>query len=295
MAEVVVIHLARAANGVEAFAAFMDSYRKNPGGDAHDLALVFKGFDTPTVPPEYSEYLQGVSYTPLFVSDEGLDITAYGKALKQLDGYSYYCFLNSFSSLRDPNWLRKLLHWARVTDVGIVGATGSYQSVTTDFRHHISAAATDLQELPLWKRAVVNLHLRYILFRYWMMFCTFPNVHIRSNAFVIPTSVAVRLSWPQVMSKLDAYRFESGRRSLTRQVLSLGKRAIVVGCNGVGYEKEDWIRSNTFWQHDQANLLVEDNQTRSYTLGDGATRRRLCFHAWAADLCNVRTDRTNNS
>lgn len=294
MAEVVVIHLARAANGAEAFAAFMASYKKNPGGEDHDLAVVFKGFDGPAVPPEYLEYLEGVRYTPLFISDEGLDITAYGKALGRIEGYSYYCFLNSFSSFRDPDWLRKMLHWARVSDVGIVGATGSYQSVSSDFRCHISAAAADLLRLPRWKRGIVNLHLRYILFRYWMMFTQFPNFHVRTNAFLIPKSVATRLSWPRVVSKLDAYRFESGRRGMTHQVLSFGKRALVVGRDGVGYDKEDWVRSNTFWQHDQGNLLVEDNQTRSYTLGDEATRRRLCFHAWAADLCDVHLPQTTH-
>lgn len=293
MAEAVVVHLARAANGVEVFAAFMDSYRRNPGGEAHDLAVVFKGFDTPALPSEYLRCLEGVRHTPLHVSDEGLDITAYQKAVGQLESYSYYCFLNSFSSFRDPDWLRKMLHWARARDVGIVGATGSYQSVSRDF-FEFMWARTDIAGYPLWKQSAINLHRLYVLFRYWMMFPLFPNFHVRSNAFIVSKSILDRLRWPQVRSKLDAYRFESGRRSLTRQVLASGRRALVVGCDGAGYEKEDWLRSNTFWQRGQSNLLVEDNQTRSYTFGDEATRRRLSFHAWAAELYDPPTAQTNN-
>ncbi|MBX9629218.1 MAG: hypothetical protein K2X67_01755 [Burkholderiales bacterium] len=293
MAEAVVIHLARAANGVEVFAAFMDSYKCNPGGEAHDFAVVFKGFDPPTVPSEYLRCLEGVRHTSLHVSDEGLDITAYQKAVTQLENYSYYCFLNSFSSFRDPDWLRKMLHWARAQDVGLVGATGSYQSVCRDFFEYMRAG-TDIAGRPAWKQLVINLHRLYVLFRYWMMFPPFPNFHVRSNAFIVSKSILDRLRWPQVRSKLDAYRFESGRRSLTRQVLASGRRALVVGRDGAGYEKEDWLRSNTFWQHGQSNLLVEDNQTRSYALGDEATRRRLCFHAWAAELCDPSTGQTNN-
>ena len=93
-----------------------------------------------------------------------------------------------------------------------------------------------------------------------------------------------RLHWPDVRTKSEAYKLESGKHSLTHQVLQAGKRAIVVGRDGIGYDKEQWIFSNTFWQRNQANLLVEDNQTRQYAQGTAETRKRLSLHAWRKDL-----------
>jgi hypothetical protein len=61
--------------------------------------------------------------------------------------------------------------------------------------------------------------------------------------------------------KLSAYKFESGKESLTNQVRNLGLRVLVVGRDGQAYDPEHWHRSNTFWQSREENLLVADNQT----------------------------------
>ncbi len=79
---------------------------------------------------------------------------------------------------------------------------------------------------------------------------------------------------------MDAYKFESGKKGLTRQVLGLGNEVLVVGKDGVGYKMESWNRSNTFWQADQENLMVADNQTNAYQNGTQEHREFLAFTAW---------------
>ncbi len=44
MKRIAVIHLVRQANGLPAFRAFLDSYRRHPAGIAHQLVLLCKGF-----------------------------------------------------------------------------------------------------------------------------------------------------------------------------------------------------------------------------------------------------------
>jgi hypothetical protein len=111
-------------------------------------------------------------------------------------------------------------------------------------------------------------------------FPMFPNYHISTNAFMLRRSLLVRVRLGSLQTKKDVYRFESGRQSLTRQVMNAGRRPLVVGKDGNAYEKEDWHKSGTFRQDDQKNLLVSDNQTEAYAESDAAQKWRLSRMAW---------------
>jgi hypothetical protein len=63
-------------------------------------------------------------------------------------------------------------------------------------------------------------------------------------------------------------------------ILRAGLRPLVVGKDGRCYEKEEWHTSNTFWQGDQQNLLVADNQTNDYQNGSAERRLFLSRYAW---------------
>jgi hypothetical protein len=60
----------------------------------------------------------------------------------------------------------------------------------------------------------------------------------------------------------------------------MGLRVLVAGRNGRAYESSEWPASRTLWQGNQENLLVDDNQTRSYQEGDDDVRRALSGFAW---------------
>jgi hypothetical protein len=304
MSRVAVVHLVRAANGLGALSSFLESYLANPGGLDHDLVLVFKGFDKSVTPRDYLSMLSGVEYRDFHVNDDGFDLTAYRKAMRKLGGFDYYCFLNSFSRLIDDDWLAKLHNQAARQGVGISGATGSYQSMSPGLSLGISKSVKKLlsgQELARgqWhnraQRAVdvpkaVLRHGRSRLF-----FKPFPNHHIRTNGFMLSKRSLEAVRWPRVRSKRDAYLLESGRKSLTQQLLRRGLRAVVVGRDGVGYDTDQWIASNTFWQADQGNLLIDDNQTRQYRDGDEEARSRLSLFAWGLDLTREPLDPTAGS
>ena len=111
-------------------------------------------------------------------------------------------------------------------------------------------------------------------------FKPFPNYHIRSNAFIISSANMKRIRRGRVNSKMDAYRLESGKNSITKQVERMGLRPLVVGKDGVGYEKSQWNLSKTFWWPDQPNLLVSDNQTRKYENESKNEKAKLELFAW---------------
>jgi hypothetical protein len=301
MNRIAVVHLVRAQNGLGEFASFLESYVANHGGLDHDLVLVFKGFADRATPRDYLSLLSGVEYRDLHVTDDGFDLTAYRKAMRALRDFDYYCFLNSFSRPIDHDWLAKLHNQAARQGVGISGATGSYQSMSPALSLGISQSVKKLlsgQELARgqWhnraKRAVnmPDAVLKHAQSR--LSFKPFPNHHIRTNGFMLSRRSLEAVRWPRVRSKRDAYLLESGRRSLTQQLLRQGLRAVVVGRDGVGYDTDQWISSNTFWQADQGNLLIDDNQTRQYRDGDEQTRSRLSLYAWEQDLTRGPVDPT---
>jgi hypothetical protein len=245
----------------------------------HDLLLIGKGFRLWGGWGEYTRLLEGRGNRLLQVADIGYDIRPYRLAVRRFD-YNYFCFLNSNSILLDRDWLRKLFLHASAPDVGVTGATGSWASAYSGFVLHQQAifereARTGLT-VPMYKR-VWRAWLRY---KCRGQFHPFPNYHIRTNAFLIRGDLMRQIECGLILSKKGAWRFESGKNSLTWQILRRGLRAVVVGKDGKGYDKEDWFRSNTLWQRNQENLLVADRRTDEYTQANAQRRQELSAFAW---------------
>jgi hypothetical protein len=275
MRNICVVHLVRAKNGIEPLRRFLESYTRNQGGIEHDLLLVFKGFRNKELPSAYQQLLEVYPHEAMFVKDRGYDIMPYFIAANRFD-YDYFCFLNSFSIILDEQWLRKMYNHIVREGVGLVGATGSYQSTYTDL-----LISPKIQSRLLWRRMVGTILLPLLVLKCRRDFYPYPNFHIRTNAFMIAGDLMRNIKVGPILHKWDCYTFESGKKGLTHQILRKNLRALVVGKNGRAYEKEEWVNSFSFWQGDQGNLLVADNQTNAYTTGDLQTKWKYARHAWA--------------
>ena len=288
MKELCVVHLVRAHNGIEPFRRFLESYRANPSGIEHDLLIVFKGFAQPQGTAMYRELLAPFRYETLDVSDEGFDITAYFTVTKRYSKqYRYFCFLNSYCVILDAGWLSKMYQHISQKGVGMVGATGSYQSLVVGHDQwklwvEVSIPKSKYPRLRRFWIGRLDWTLLYWLKR-WVFkfnFSQFPNYHIRSNAFMVREEIIKKVTCQKMANKIDAYKCESGRRSITNQVMKLGKTVLVIGKDGKAYKKEDWWKSNTFWRENQENLLISDNQTRAYADSELAQKIVFSYNAW---------------
>ena len=143
------------------------------------------------------------------------------------------------------------------------------------------------------KQALLNLPFvaRVNTARHALSFPYFPNPHVRTNGFMIRHETMMSLHPRVTRTKSQAYRFESGKNGMTRQILRMGLTACVVGRNGVIYEMDDWKDSETFWIAQQANLLISDNQTRRYEVADARGRRVYSWFAWAETGSGMQTAR----
>lgn len=294
MNEICVIHLVRAANGLTPFNLFIESYKDHPAGVDHDLILLFKGFRNDEM-DQYHAVAHGIKYISQQVSDVGFDLNAYFTAIQSFQ-YKYYCFINSYSVVLERDWLLKLYQVAKQEGVGLVGATGSYESM---YSNNVPARLFSKisRRHSLWKESILELHRWVHEFRNSLKlryrFDKYPNYHIRTNAFLVSRDVWKRIKQPKIVTKMDAHRFESGKKSLTKQVMKMGLKALIVGRNGQAYDKEDWWQSNTFRKGDQSNLLIADNQTNHYQLGDIQTKKMLEKLAWGNGLATQH--KTNES
>jgi hypothetical protein len=256
--------------------------------------IIFKGFSNQQEQEEYTELLSCFRFIKFDIPDDGFDLTAYLEAVKRYSNkYRYFCFLNSFSVILDHNWLEKLYCNVIKPGVGMVGASASWQShrgwipfwrATLAVNREYFKKPQDVIKVNENKYYSYSLASRiYSYFRWSLFLLSFdpaPNFHIRTNSFMIASDIIKTLNFPSIITKADAYKYESGKCGLNKHILKMGKKLVLVGKNGIGYEKEKWNSSNTFWQSQQENLLVADNQTRDYQHGSFERRSYLKITAW---------------
>jgi hypothetical protein len=215
-----------------------------------------------------------VKHERLFLADIGFDIGAYLQAVKVFPN-DYYFFLNSRTMLLSDDWLAKIYSHASRENVGLAGATASWESLYTDHvRVHKFAPSARTSFRSVLRSSAINT------VRHYYYYPAFPNPHIRSNAFMIRGEVLARIKVGRIKTRLDTSRFENGRHSLTRQVLRMRLDALAVGMNGRAYAQQEWPESGIFWQGNQDNLLVADNQTDKYSHAGAEQRAALTKLAW---------------
>lgn len=273
--EVCVVHLVWVPLGIEPLKNFLQSYSTYRAGMDHDLLIIFNGFNSEQDLLEYKNLLSGYQYKSLLLWKFNLDIESYFAASKKL-AYKYFCFLNSYSRILDHEWLLKMYSLISRQDVGLVGATGSWESLYTNFINGFNVIEDEVFLRRMVKRCKQNFKMMKKKHR----FDPFPNYHIRTNGFMISREVMRKIHIGFIFRKTDAYKFENGKNGLTKQILNMGLKALVIGRDGKGYEKEEWYKAETFRQGNQSDLLIADNQTTIYSIADSETKRILSQRTW---------------
>jgi hypothetical protein len=179
------------------------------------------------------------------------------------------CLLNSNAEILGDAWLGKLVGALRSQGGGAVSATGSWESLVDN----------QWGLRPVHPVRLLRWLLR--LSRFAWHFPRFPNPHLRTNALVIRRADLLRFGPVRPTSKEEAWRFESGRAGLSAGLRRRGLPLAIVGRDGRVFNVCEWNSSGTFWQGEQANLLIADNQTQRYALADLAAREALERNAWS--------------
>ncbi len=277
--KIAVIYLMWLPYGQSYLQSFVASYLAQPAGHAHTLYILFNGTKDPQEIDACRQLLKqaGISYEELEIP-QGQDITAYFFASGRVSA-EYILFLNTYSRFLHPQWLAKYVHALSATpNTGLVGATASCQSYYSSvFQKHPwkwegeKGFAYNFRKYKLFLKAMA----------YWyFLFQPFPAPHIRSNAFLISRKLFQQVAARAIRNKMAAYQFESGRKSMTNEVLRRGYQAVVVDCRGETHEVIDCKKRPIFWNGNQEDLLVSDNQTTLYQEADTESRKIFRTLAW---------------
>ena len=302
MRHVGVVYLYRHAEGESPVRRFLATYRNHPAGLDHDLHVVFKGFPDGASVARGRALFEGIAVNSIEHADVGYDIGSYLHAAN-LAPNERLIFLNTFSQILADNWLAHFDHALDIPEVGLVGATGSWLANTGSYEASVNYLMQKVLAIPTtiglvrsnWRdiasSAMSALHSTTCrIYQYGR----YPNPHIRTNAFMIETALFLSLKFSCLATKDDVYKFESGRRSMTKQILRQKLSPVVVDRNGRVYGVNDWKSSSTFWINEQENLIIADNRTADYARADQGLRQRLENLAWVRpwDWNSARADRS---
>lgn len=289
---IALVHLVWAPLGTEPFKTFLESLKRHDPGAPYRLVVLFNGFSEITGLDEYRRLLRGHDAEEIFLAEPQLDIAAYRTAAMKL-GDRRVCFVNSYSEVIAPDWLGLMAQGLAVGSVKVAGATGSWGSqrsflvsriglpgaygsslgdrdvVNTAFASpNSSAAKPKLKDRLTGAVGVAG------------GFDGFPAPHIRTNALLVEREFFLGVEFGDLATKRGTYRFESGRNSLTNQVMASGNSVALVGKSGAVTNWRSWPERDVFWQGGQGDLLVADNQTRAYARAGLAHRASMAAFAW---------------
>ena len=262
-----VVHLVWAPLGMQPLEDFLRSYEDHDAGAEHDLLFVLNGFDDVGA---VRERLQGRE--TLRLPEPVQDIAAYLAAARHVD-HDRMVFMNSYTQVHAAGWLGHLL----APGADVAGASGSWGShadnILMDLRvgrmrkhragwHEMAGGGE-----PLTPRRAAGLLLALARNRHRR----FPAPHVRTSAWTIERR---RLAHAEIRDKQDAYRFEA---SLSTE------ESVVVSRDGTARRWRDWPKVDGFWQGDQGDLLVSDNQTRLYDAAGPRARAAMATYAWGRE------------
>ncbi|WP_146126981.1 hypothetical protein [Labrys okinawensis] len=247
MARVTVIFLWRKINDPRYAHAFFRSLKNYPAGEVYDLVIAAKGYGSsePVVCQNILSSIPSSNVRILRFSDQ-IPPTAIFLKIASSCRTEFVLPLISWSRILAPNWLSYYLSaFDSLPDCGIVGATGGYECLN--------------ETTP------------------------FPNVGIRSNAFMIRTEIFNSLDTGPQETLFDGNNFEAGPNGMTKQIVARGLKPVIVDRFGGRWLPGDWPKSQTFRLAEQEGLLIADNRTIQYTCGSWRKRKRLVKRCWGVD------------
>lgn len=127
------VYLARHAEGLAPLRRFVASHAGHHAGAEHELVVIYKGYEQASTLEAARAVFASHPHLGIEIPDAGFDIGAYLAAAARLK-HEYLCFVNTFTEVAADGWLGYLYRNAASPDVGIAGATASYESLNTSLK-----------------------------------------------------------------------------------------------------------------------------------------------------------------
>ena len=243
---------------------FKKNYLKYKSGHNHDLLICFKLLDNEKI-QHIKKKLDNLDYI-LFVDYEiknDYDFGSYKRIAQKYYDRDIF-FLNSHSYPICDNWLNKLIKFK--DDITLIGTSASCESL--------------VDSLVLKRRYKIISHLiKKIIYK--RFFKRFPNPHVRTSSFLINGKIFLDyMSNKKTNTKLDAWKLESGKESLTNYFKNKNYSIYIINNDGNKFEEKDWKLSETYNYFNQSKSIISDKHTRKYESLDDKEKFTSRMNVW---------------
>ncbi len=227
---------------------FLENYKNFKSGYPHELLICFKLFNKDRL-EIFRKLLININHTEFI--DENInndfDLGSYSRvALKYPSRHIF--FLNSYSYPICDNWLNIIIK--NYVKNSILATSASYESFLSSIK---------------LKKLYKIFHYLIKLIQYKKLFYPFPNPHIRTTGFLIKGSEYLKFMKNRLIrSKIDAWKIESGKHSLTNYFKKLNYNIYIINSDGNKFLEKDWKLSKTYNYSDQNKSIISDKHIRKY-------------------------------
>ena len=263
----IVLYLCFKPLGMSFLLEFIKSYKKFESGLDHNLIICFKLFNNNK---EINEWKKNIDidfeqYVDLNKLND-YDIGSYFRIAEKYDK-SHILFLNTYTRINANNWLRIYAnHFEKNT---VISATASFASRSSQFFNFFYSDQPKIKQIVRGLKCLKDFKL-------------FPNPHLRSNGFFINSEDLLKLNFNRLkfIDKYFCHLFESGRDSLTRQLLKKKFKLKIVNSDNKSFEIPNWKDSKTYSLNLQEKLIFKDNRTDDYDKSIGELKAKLKKTNW---------------
>jgi len=244
----VVCYLFTSFDKIESFKDFLSNYKKFSSGLDHKLIICFKLLDETRI-NHLQKMITNINFTSFIdpIKKNDFDFGSYNR-VAQIYPENQILFMNSHSYPICDNWLSKLIN--NSGENTLIGTSGSYESI--------------LDSLKLKKKYKFFTYIyKKIIFK--RIFNNFPNPHIRTSSFLIKGQIFLNyMSNKKINNKVDAWRIESGKDSLTNYFKLMNYYIYIINSDGDKFVEKDWKLSEIYNYLKQSKSIISDKHTRRY-------------------------------
>ena len=246
---------------------FLQNYTNFNSGYPHELLICFKQLNNEKI-NSFRKLLNNIEYTEYIDnhSNNDFDLGSYSRVATGNPSRHIF-FLNSYSYPVCENWLNKII--INYEEKSILATSASYESLLSSIK---------------LKKFYKLISYTIKLLNYKRIFNPFPNPHIRTTGFFMKGSEYSQFMRNKfINSKIDAWKIESGKKSLTNYFKKLNFNIYVINSDGKKFSEKEWKKSQTYNYLDQSKSIISDRHTRKYHSLNKAEKLKFQTNAWGRD------------
>ena len=246
--KIIVCYLVTKFDESDSFDKFFRYYKNNLAGVSHQLLICYKLMDENKI-KILEKKINNITHIKFVdhCKKNDFDFGSYYRVCKKFPKHIFF-FLTGSDFPVKKYWLKNVTkHYSKNS---LIGTSASYESQLSSLR------------LKKFYKYIEYLIKFFTLKR---NFSVFPNPHIRTVGFLISAENYLEFySNKSCSTKFDAWKIESGKKSLTNFFILKKQKIYLVNSDGFKFRINQWYSSKTFNYLKQDKFIISDKHIRKY-------------------------------